>query len=77
MIFGFWLVFEERTIFPLENVDCSILDEFVPAADIHREEKHGFTLWCRKTKSDAIEVDELDIQGGRPEGGSAWGRAVD
>lgn len=57
---------DQIAVLALEDVVHAILDEFVPAADIHGEEKGGLAIWSGEVKPDVIEVNELDVDRARP-----------
>lgn len=63
MIVWLCLGLDEGSVLALEHVVHAVGDELVPAADVHGEEKDGLAGSGGEVKSDAIEVDKLDVKG--------------
>lgn len=66
IVVWFWLGAKHGAVFALENIQNTILQELVPAADAHREQEGGLAVRGGQMESDTIEIDELDIETGWP-----------
>lgn len=50
------------TVLPLQNVEGPVLYEFIPASDVHGQEKEGLAFRRGEMEADAIVVYKLDIE---------------
>lgn len=53
---------EDVRILAGENIMYAVLDELVPTADVHGKEKTRLAVWGGEMKTNAIKIDELDVE---------------